>query len=668
MKILKLTMFLLLMVLFSKNVFGHKEWVHQHIAREAYYFLENQLGFELTEFKSHIGLSYYGYGVPDYDPWNTGLVVVGAWAEDENDIIWNYGGWFDGWTPSSTHFWHGDLGDDTKTPIPASPDAYNAYYKAKIYLFGGHSIFFAKKAFDPFLGGDILGRFISYNSLIEFFNTGHCYLEGYMDISGTTHFFPPEEYYIDLDAAQRRAYQILGHVVHLLTDLGVPAHAHADLHPCPLNDEDAYEMYMGNPDGCDGEPNGYYPAQDWTATTAATQGGFLDIDGMNDFETIRYLFYTQQQIADHFPSGRSGSGYHPGNNYLVNGTNDYLISRYAVLGPSPFYSFDTNEMHLIADESFNLSIRTTATLYKWFASKTNLIPNTYYVNFQNNFIGVGNIGNINVSGTVYTSPTNNFSVTQGNTITATAINQTLNNIDYTFSNWSNGSTDVTTTFTVTANATYTANFIGKPNNVSGVHFINQNMQPITILWNEHPNVNVTQYQIWRKVKYKKGTTGPPVLIGTVNRGTNSFVDNDYMGTNLGFTDWLLFYDVKAYYSIEQTYSDDTYVSIFANGSLIMEIKKNNEEILSVVKENSLENYPNPFNPSTMIQYQIIEGGFVSVKVYDNLGREVAVLVNKEQPSGRYSVTFDASKLSSGVYFYTINAKDFNKVKKMILLR
>jgi len=55
-------------------------------------------------------------------------------------------------------------------------------------------------------------------------------------------------------------------------------------------------------------------------------------------------------------------------------------------------------------------------------------------------------------------------------------------------------------------------------------------------------------------------------------------------------------------------------------------------------------------------------------VHDNLGREVAVLVNKDQPSGRYSVTFDASSLSSGVYFYTINAKDFNKVKKMILLR
>ena len=90
--------------------------------------------------------------------------------------------------------------------------------------------------------------------------------------------------------------------------------------------------------------------------------------------------------------------------------------------------------------------------------------------------------------------------------------------------------------------------------------------------------------------------------------------------------------------------------------------------LTIITENTLDNYPNPFNPTTIIQYQIIEGGFVSVRVFDNLGREVTVLVNKEQPSGRYSVTFDASKLSSGVYFYTINAKDFNKVKKMILLR
>ena len=58
----------------------------------------------------------------------------------------------------------------------------------------------------------------------------------------------------------------------------------------------------------------------------------------------------------------------------------------------------------------------------------------------------------------------------------------------------------------------------------------------------------------------------------------------------------------------------------------------------------------------------------TVYLYDTLGRVVAVLVNKEQPSGSYTVPFNASKLSSGIYLYTINAKGFNKVKKMLLLK
>ena len=81
-----------------------------------------------------------------------------------------------------------------------------------------------------------------------------------------------------------------------------------------------------------------------------------------------------------------------------------------------------------------------------------------------------------------------------------------------------------------------------------------------------------------------------------------------------------------------------------------------------------QNYPNPFNPSTKIQFSVTKEAFVTLKVYDMLGREVETLVNGEKSSGAYEVSFDASKLSSGVYFYTINAKDFNKVKKMILLR
>ena len=81
-----------------------------------------------------------------------------------------------------------------------------------------------------------------------------------------------------------------------------------------------------------------------------------------------------------------------------------------------------------------------------------------------------------------------------------------------------------------------------------------------------------------------------------------------------------------------------------------------------------QNYPNPFNPSTTISYQLSEITFVTLKVYDALGREVKKLVNKEQPAGNYNVNFEASKLSSGVYFYRITANDIVDTKKMLLLK
>jgi len=88
-----------------------------------------------------------------------------------------------------------------------------------------------------------------------------------------------------------------------------------------------------------------------------------------------------------------------------------------------------------------------------------------------------------------------------------------------------------------------------------------------------------------------------------------------------------------------------------------------------------QNYPNPFNPSTTIKYQIIENGFVNLKIYDITGQEVTTLVNQVQSKGRYEINFDASNLSSGVYFYRIRSvpssssgQGFVKTMKMILLR
>jgi len=81
-----------------------------------------------------------------------------------------------------------------------------------------------------------------------------------------------------------------------------------------------------------------------------------------------------------------------------------------------------------------------------------------------------------------------------------------------------------------------------------------------------------------------------------------------------------------------------------------------------------QNYPNPFNPNTVIQYQIPAISFVTLTVYDLLGREVAILVNEEKRAGNYEIEFDASNLTSGVYYYQIKASNLTKARKMILLK
>lgn len=94
-----------------------------------------------------------------------------------------------------------------------------------------------------------------------------------------------------------------------------------------------------------------------------------------------------------------------------------------------------------------------------------------------------------------------------------------------------------------------------------------------------------------------------------------------------------------------------------------------EDDEQVVKSYSLsQNFPNPFNPSTQIKYSIEKSGFVSLKVYDVLGREVAVLVNSEQGAGTYLVQFDASRLASGIYFYKLESGSFIETNKMVLMK
>ncbi|MDH7516666.1 MAG: T9SS type A sorting domain-containing protein, partial [Bacteroidota bacterium] len=81
-----------------------------------------------------------------------------------------------------------------------------------------------------------------------------------------------------------------------------------------------------------------------------------------------------------------------------------------------------------------------------------------------------------------------------------------------------------------------------------------------------------------------------------------------------------------------------------------------------------QNKPNPFNPSTIIEYVIGEETDVRLTVFDQLGREVAVLVNARQKAGTYAVIFDGSHLSSGTYTYRLDTPQFTKTLRMVLAR
>ncbi|GAB3721224.1 hypothetical protein GCM10027594_01560 [Hymenobacter agri] len=230
-------------------------------------------------------------------------------------------------------------------------------------------------------------------TLPEFYK-GYYFLEAITDLDGNNRV----EYYhqsrYDPSFSHPVALQLLGRVAHLLGDMSVPAHVHVHLHPCPAGQPDYYENNMGgvwyDNNGifdCEDDPGGTYPAQQWTAGTAAQTGGLLqEIQCMpTDMDRMRYLFYTTNQLADFFSSGvnepwffdQDWRGFGPswnnttlwlGNDYLPNGTNPYLAARYAAL---------THEDHIkyrdVANETFNFSIRAVASLFQWFSVNAGLM-------------------------------------------------------------------------------------------------------------------------------------------------------------------------------------------------------------------------------------------------------------------------------------------------------
>jgi hypothetical protein len=193
-------------------------------------------------------------------------------------------------------------------------------------------------------------------------------------------------------------------------------------------------------------------------------------------------------------------------------------------------------------------------------------------------------------------------------------------------------------------------------------------------WRIKAGLSPDRMQVFRSMASKKVDSvdynNSPMLSGT----GNTYLYQAYLGRVSGvyFIDVIV--DDSAYQvgttsplrgDVNRTWYDGVSYAKVGSADQVSElITKPQKFILN-------QNYPNPFNPETKIEYQIPNEGTknaVTLRVYDLLGREVAVLVNEQKPAGRYEVKWDASKMASGIYFYRLKAGKYSNTKKMILIR
>lgn len=164
-------------------------------------------------------------------------------------------------------------------------------------------------------------------------------------------------------------------------------------------------------------------------------------------------------------------------------------------------------------------------------------------------------------------------------------------------------------------------------------------------------------------------------------GNNAHV---YFSTNMGIN-WIDITDTsRVRYSVNSICSDKSGNLILSSTYGVFKttdegkswINLTPQASTSVKESNSVrpeqyslsQNYPNPFNPATRINYSVQRTGNVTINVYDLLGREIATLVNEIKPAGNYSVEFNSTRLSSGIYFYRMESGSFTHTKKLVVIK
>ncbi len=225
-----------------------------------------------------------------------------------------------------------------------------------------------------------------------------------------------------------------------------------------------------------------------------------------------------------------------------------------------------------------------------------------------------------------------------------------------------GDSDLTA-YDYTGNLGYVYHEGGNPNTWVGTALISSNNYGYYGTLNDGSNGGINIYdgftpaEKWEAISsgIGKAQAGPGDISEVTSSGPYTIAPGQTI--DVGFA-------IAAGSNLNDLRTDITYAR-----SAYQDIRKdmNNGNVV-VYSYNLSQNYPNPFNPTTTIKYQIAETGYVTLKVYNILGQEVATLVKEEKQPGSYYAYFNGSNYSSGIYFYKINAGNFVSTKKMILLK
>ncbi|KUG25951.1 chitinase [hydrocarbon metagenome] len=185
---------------------------------------------------------------------------------------------------------------------------------------------------------------------------------------------------------------------------------------------------------------------------------------------------------------------------------------------------------------------------------------------------------------------------------------------------------------------------------------------VILRWETATEVNNYGFEIERQVSSIEYQDSSWVKLSFVQGHGTTNSPKEYLFTDSNLPDT----GSTVSYRLKQIDNDGTFAYSKIVTVDLSSITSVEEEI--PVEYSLAQNYPNPFNPTTTIEYSIPKSVLVSIKIYDLLGREVRTLVNEEKSAGRYEVSFDGSELSSGIYVYSLKAGDFNKTRKLLLLK